>query len=164
MDHPLDRLFGLQAKRFADLIGTQGRDAYALLSIDVDAKWNSLIMALSEGDGATSSELAARTGLSRQLVENRIGKMEAAGLIVSEIDAEDARRRLYRLNPRRKKLVSEVHRAMANFEKVYEALWKEIGVDLSDAVRKAEAALRERPLDQRYADLFPEDVKSKDVA
>ncbi len=164
MDAPLDRLFGLQAKRFADLIGEQGRNAYALLGIDVDAKWNSLIMALSEQDGATSTELAARTGLSRQLVESRIGKMEAANLIVSEVDAADARRRLYRINPGQKKLIAEVHRAMANFEKVYNALWKEIGIDMAEAVHKAEQALLKRPLDQRYADMFPKDVKSKDVA
>jgi len=166
MEKPLDRLFGLHAKRLADLIGEQGRDAYALLDIKVDAKWNSLIMALNEHDGATSTELAARTGLSRQLVENRIRKMEASGLIVSEIDAADARRRLYRINPRRKKLVEDVHHAMANFEKVYDALWKEIGIDLSDAVHKAEQALLKRPLEQRYAKMFPREVKSKskDVA
>jgi|GEM_PF-450181 len=166
MKKPLDRLFGLHAKRLADLIGEQGRDAYDLIGVAVDAKWNSLIMALAEGDGATSTELAARTGLSRQLVEHRIRKMTDAKLITSEVDKEDARRRLYRINPRQKKLVQDVHDAMAKFEKVYSALWKEIGIDGGEAILRIESALLAKPLDQRYAGMFPSDMKSKskDVA
>ena len=74
--------------------------------------------------------------------------------VVSEVDPQDARRRIYRLNLEHKQTFDAVFEAMENFEAVYEALWKEIGVDLSEAITKAETAPRQQPLNSRYAAMY----------
>lgn len=158
----LEKLFGLKARRLADTIGQQGRDAYAALDVRVDAKLNSLIIALGEITRSTSTELASQTGLSRQLVETRLAKMEREGLVSSATDDADARRRLYFLTDEAHILAQRVHAVMTNFESVYQLIWDEIGVDLADAISKAEAALNSRSLTDRYLDQFATDMPRKE--
>lgn len=160
MHEPLEKLFGLKARRFADIIGKQGRDAYDALGIAIDAKLNSLILALKRHKGATSTELSSQTGLSRQLVEARLLKMMQQGLVESEADCRDARRRVYRLTENASELAQEVSAVMKNFESVYDAMWAEIQVDLDEAIEKAEQALKERSLIYRYLDQFPDQQSS----
>ncbi len=160
----LNRMFGLKAKRLADLIGQQGRDAYDALGIKVDAKLNSMVLGLMELEAATSTELAKRTGLSRQLVESRIRQLENAGQVTSDVDPEDARRRLYRLSKHHAQSFAAVMEVMTDFEDVYEALWEEIGVDVSDAISRMERALERSSLTERLCHVHPKYQKQKERA
>ncbi len=158
----LDRMFGLKAKRLADVTGQQGRDAYDALGIKVDAKLNSMILGLMELEAATSTELARRTGLSRQLVESRIRQLENAGQVTSEVDPADARRRLYRLSKSYALSFAAVMDVMTDFEDVYDALWEEIGVDVSDAISRLERALERSSLTERLCQVHPKYKKQKE--
>lgn len=160
MHDPLKNLFGLKVRRLSDTIGQQGRDTYDALGIVIDAKLNSLILALKGHKGATSTELSSQTGLSRQLVEARLLKMMQHGLVDSEADCRDARRRVYRLTENASELAQEVSAVMKNFESVYDTMWAEIQVDLDEAIEKAEQALKERSLIHRYLDQFPHEQPS----
>lgn len=150
-----ENIFGMRIRRAADLIKEQGREAFWRTGIDLDAKLTSVVISLYEKGGQTSSDLAA-TGLSRQLVEKRLKQLEKDGYVVSRRSNEDARKRTYSISPNRRKKISRVVEAMIDFEKVYEELWNEIGVDLGAAVLKLERALHAKPLLARLCNEFPQ--------
>lgn len=159
-------IFGMRIRRAADLIKEQGREAFWRTGIDLDAKLTSVVIALYENDGQTSSELAA-TGLSRQLIESRLKQLEKDGYVTSRRSDRDARKRAYSLSPNRRQEVTRVVEQMADFEKVYEELWREIGVDLGETVLRLEQALHAKPLLARLCNEFPQysnlvKVKSND--
>ena len=151
-----EKIFGLQIKRAAELIGEQGRDAFWLTGIALDARLISIATALYENGECTSTDLADITGFSRQLVESRLKKLQNEGYVISILSSEDGRKRLFSIAPKRKQEVAEAVAMIVHFEKVYTKLWKEIGVDLSDGMLKLEKALRTRPLLARICDAFPE--------
>ena len=148
-------IFGLHIRRASDLIGEQGREAFWRSGIDLDAKLISLVVALYEKGEQSSSELAAFTGLSRQLVESRLKALEAGGYVNSAISKEDARKRAFSLSPRKRDEIEGAVTVMRDFQEVYDALWHEIGVDLSDAILKLERALHAKPLLARLCQQFP---------
>ncbi len=121
----------------------------------MDAKLTSMVCALYENDGLSSSELAAITGLSRQVEEARLKTLEREGYVTSEISAEDARKRIFRLTKRRRKDIERAIDQIIDFETVYKDLWKEIGVDLDDALLRLEKALVAKPLLARLCEKFP---------
>lgn len=151
----LKNIFGMKIKRTTDLIATQGREAFWRTGIELDAKLTSILVTLYEGGAGTSSEISNATGLSRQLVEKRLRLLEKKAYIVSNIKPSDARKRLYSIGPARKAEIENVVKTMRDFEKVYEDLWQEIGVDLGEAMVKMEKALQSRPLLSRLCTKFP---------
>ena len=148
-------IFGMRIRRAADVIGEQGREAFWRTGINLDAKLTSVVISLYEKDGQTSSELAV-TGLSRQLVEARLKQLQKDGYVVSQRSSADARKRTYSLTHSRREEIDRVVATMLDFEKVYEELWKEIGVDLADAISKLEQALHAKPLLARLCNEFPQ--------
>lgn len=151
-----ENIFGLRIKRAAELIGEQGREAFWRTGIHLDAKLTSIVVALYRQKNQSSSDVAAATGLSRQLVEHRLRQLEEDGYVSSKIAISDARKRTYSLSPRRRREVARVVDTMADFEKVYEELWREIDIDLGSAILKLEKALRAKPLLARLCNEFPE--------
>ena len=149
-------IFGLRIRRASDLIGEQGREAFWRAGIELDAKLISLVVALYEQSEQSSSELAARTGLSRQVEEGRLKTLERAGYVTSSISREDARKRVFSLTKKRKREIEEAVEMMVDFEQVYENLWDEIGVDLGEAMVKLERALLAKPLLARLCEQFPQ--------
>lgn len=150
-----ENIFGLRIKRAAELIGDQGRDAFWRTGIALDAKLISIVTALYEEDAQSSTDLTKVTGFSRQLVESRLRTLEESGYVTSAISKDDARKRTFSLD---KKRLKEVERAVAqiiDFEEVYEELWREIGIDLGDAILKLERALTTKPLLARLCQKFP---------
>jgi len=150
-----ENIFGMRIRRAAELIKEQGREAFWRTGVALDAKLTSVVISLYEKDGQTSSELAA-TGLSRQLVERRLKQLEKDGYVTSRRSHNDARKRAYSLSPDRREEISRAVDTMIDFEKVYEELWREIGVDLGEAVLKLERALHAKPLLARLCTEFPQ--------
>ena len=150
-----EAIFGLRIRRASDLIGEQGREAFWRIGIDLDAKLISLVFALHEGGSMSSSELAGVTGLSRQLVESRLKTLENGGYVSSRISDVDARRREFSLTRRKAKEIEQAVATMVDFEKVYEELWAEIGVDVGASLLELEKAIRARPLLARLCEKFP---------
>ncbi|MBL4619234.1 MAG: MarR family transcriptional regulator [Alphaproteobacteria bacterium] len=150
-----ENIFGMRIRRVADVIKEQGREAFWRTGINLDAKLTSVVISLYEKDGQTSSELAT-TGLSRQLIEARLKQLEKDGYVTSRRSVDDARKRAYSLAPDRRAEISRAVETMIDFEKVYEELWREIGVDLGEAVLKLERALHAKPLLSRLCAEFPQ--------
>ncbi len=150
-----ENIFGMRLRRASDLIKEQGREAFWRTGIDLDAKFTSVLISLYENDRQTSSELA-NTGLSRQLVESRLKQMEKNGYITSQRSADDGRKRTYSLSKKYQHEFDRAYETMIDFEKVYEELWREIGIDMGDAISKLEKALHAKPLLSRLCTEFPQ--------
>lgn len=151
-----ENIFGLRINRGAELIGDQGREAFWRTGINLDAHLTSVVVALYQQGGQSSSDLAKATGYSRQLIEFRLKQLKKDGYVTSKISPADARKRVYSLSSRRKREFARVVETMIDFESVYEELWREIGVDLGDAILKLERALHAKPLLARLCEEFPQ--------
>lgn len=151
-----ENIFGMKLRRTSDQIGQQGREAYWQLGLELDALLNSLAIALYEHGPKTSTDLAKLTGFSRQREESRLKKLVKSGYATSRPDPEDARRTLFEINPEKAADMDRALAMMKDFELVYRDLWREIGVDMGDAVTKLERALTARPLLARLCEKFPQ--------
>jgi len=148
-------IFGMRIRRVTDLIAEQGREAFWRTGVGLDAKLTSIVIALHEEGRLSSSELAGITGFTRQLVEVRLKKLEKDGYVQSRTSRDDARKRVFSIAPAKRAEIARAASTMADFEQVYEALWREIGMDLGDGTLRLERALRTKPLLARLCDEFP---------
>ena len=153
--------FGAIMYRAAELIGKQGSDSFEELGIPISGRLVSIVLAIAKFGPLSSTELAQRIGHSRQAIEARMKPAIANGLFVSIPDPADGRRQLYTFSEDAQVDVDRVVSTMSQYETVYDALWKEIGTDLEQAVSKMEVALQRKPLTVRLHENFPEHDRRK---
>lgn len=153
----VSNLFSLTTKRVTDLVLEESRRVFRESGIELDAKMTSIITLIHQADEPlTSTTLAARTGLSRQLVESRLRRLVADGYLEVARDPADLRRRIYSISDQKRVDVARVLATTADFEEAYEALWAELGIDLQRALEELEKGLAAKPLLARLAELKPE--------
>lgn len=152
----ISNLFSLTTKRVTDLVLEQSRQVFRKTGIELDAKMTSIITLIHlAGEPLTSTTLAAKTGLSRQLVESRLRRLVADGYLKVAPDPADLRKRLYRISAEKAPDVDRVLASIADFEDVYEIIWVELGTDLQQGLRDLEAMLETKSLLVRLAELKP---------
>jgi DNA-binding MarR family transcriptional regulator len=71
---------------------------------EVRPSYGSVLVPLFEEDGLRMGELARRSGLSKQAMTTLVRSVEAAGLVVRERDADDARAHRVSLSARGREL------------------------------------------------------------
>ena len=128
-------IFSLTTKRLTDIVLEQSREAFRRSGVKLDAKMISIVTLLHQQGPLTSTALSERTGLSRQLVESRLGRLAKDGYLEEGKDPEDLRRRIYAIARDKETDVSLAIRTVASFEEVYESLWTELGFDLQQDLR-----------------------------
>jgi DNA-binding MarR family transcriptional regulator len=152
----ISNLFSLTTKRVTDLVLEQSREVFRQSGIELDAKMTSIITLIHQaGEPLTSTTLAAKSGLSRQLVESRLRKLMSEGYLEEAPDPSDLRKRLYSISAQKGVDVARVLAVTAAIEDAYEALWAELGLDLQQALRDLESRLGAKPLLARLAELEP---------
>ena len=144
--------FGAILFRASQLVGDQGVQAFEALGIDLDARWLSIVLALNARGAMTSTQLASHIGHSRQVIESRVKPGVAKGIFTARPDPHDARRTVYDIGEAARPTVARAVAVMHEFETVYDALWREIGVDLEAGLLAMEAALAGRTLIERLED------------
>ena len=154
-NQPSRLIFGAVLHRASELIGDQGVACYDALGVGVDARKNSVVLALWLCGPLTSSDLAEQTGHSRQRIEARLKALVAEGFVETRRCETDRRRRLYQIAEGRQETMRRVAHIMADFEQVYDALWREIGVDVEGALLKMERALQFKSLTTRLCEHDP---------
>jgi DNA-binding MarR family transcriptional regulator len=97
-----------------------------------------------------SSEPPVDLVLSRD--SHRIKDLRARGLMTEKRDPDDLRRTLIVLTKSGKALARQIERLCKEVESVYLELFKEIGVDLFDALIKAKQGLTEKSLSTRVSE------------
>ncbi len=110
---------------------------------------HSALLYLAEIGPATLADIAAADGQSHQLVTQRLAPLEAMGLIERFHDAEDGRRKPYRLTARGRREAARVAAMAEALSGAMESLFEETGVNLAVAIDKAREGLQRIPLAER---------------
>ena len=119
------------------------------LGITAPPRSNSTLLLLREHGSLAVTEIAAGVRLSHPLIIKLVDELLAKGLVRSEIDAADRRRRVVSLTAKGKREAdrfTEMNRTMAA---LFADLEKESGHDLFAALEAFEAALDVEPLSDR---------------
>ncbi len=149
-------IFSLTTKRVTDLVLEESRSVFRRTGVRLDAKMTSIITSIAQAGPLSSTQLASKTGLSRQLVESRLRRLVADGYLAPRQDPADLRKRVYEITEENTEDVARVLGTTADFEAVYESIWSEIGTDLQQGLRDLETCLLAKPLLTRLAELDPE--------
>lgn len=141
--------FTLRLKRLADRCQEDGRRLYESLEMPLEPNWYAMLLLLRRSESQSVTQVAARLGMKHPSVIDAAKKMERAGLLSTEPDPADGRRRLLRLS-------DYARERMPEFEKVWEAFRDELsdllkctGDGLLDGLRSVEENLVEKGLDRR---------------
>lgn len=140
---------GHMADRLDTIISKQSKQMLKDAGAQTPAHSVSVILYLLKNGEASVAEMARRDGQSHQLITSRIGPLERLGLLTTEKDSNDERRKLCRLTEQGRadaKIVRSITRQIARSLK---ALIDEIGFDLLDALERAEKSLSRLPLQDR---------------
>lgn len=156
MTRPRTPQFGAILFRASELIGAQGCNVFRRLGIGLDARKISIVLAIDKFGPLSSSELATRIGISRQLIEARLKSSVDDGFFVSAPHPDDSRKRIYDFAAEARPEADRILRVMLHFETVYDRLWTEMGVDLEAALLSMERALKKKDLTDRLCDAMPE--------
>jgi DNA-binding MarR family transcriptional regulator len=106
---------------------------------------HSTMFALEQNGQLSVTQLAALLRQSHPLVLQWVGALEKRGLVERHCDPQDRRRTMLRLTANGASVMPAIHHARAVNEQVTRCLTQELGDDLWERLRRAEALLRERP-------------------
>ena len=151
----VNSIFSLTTKRVADLVLEQSRQAFWQSGIELDAKMSSIVTLAYQEGKITSTALSEQTGLSRQLVELRLRRLVDDGYLDEKKDSTDLRRRIYSISRKKSHDVARAMEKLAEFEVIYRAIWKELGIDLQKGLRDLESTLIAQPLATRLTEQKP---------
>jgi DNA-binding MarR family transcriptional regulator len=73
---------------------------YGELELDVEARWFPVLYLLSNGGQAAVTEIGERVKMTHPAIHQIAGAMSEAGLLLSETDGDDQRKRLLSLSPK----------------------------------------------------------------
>lgn len=149
--------FGLLATRLTELIVDEGGQIAASRGIETPARCMSTILILLDGEKGVS-ELARELGLSHVALIKIVRQLNALGFVETGADPNDRRRRPIKLTKKGLKAARDVESFIAHLQLVYLELFEEIGVNVHDALRKMEAALRTRSLYDRLDAKVPDQI------
>ena len=142
---------GLQLFQLLSIIEYQGNTLLASRGIDIPSRSGSTTLFLLKKGAVTVTGLARFLGMSHQLASHRIKDLKKSGLVKEKKDPKDLRRSHIVLSKKGEVVAREIEKISQEIEMVYADIFKEIGVDLYDALKKAKAALAEQSLSLRMS-------------
>ena len=151
--HPGDfgaaAFLGLRLRALDQAITAQSKTLLSVLGVETPHPGVATLQFIAVHEPATVTDVIVGTGLSRQLVLQRLNLLEGAGLIESAPDNADRRVRRIRLTAKGRAHARKLAEALPVIEAVFQELDEEIGIALSDALISARKALDRRGLDAR---------------
>lgn len=136
-------------KRLGDRLQTAVSEVYAAQELDFRARWFPLLAALDRETPQPVTRLASRLGLTHTAIAQIGAEMEAEGLIRSESDPQDGRRRLFALTEQGRRTVERLQPLWAEIERATAEVVAESGHDLLAAVAAVERRLAQRGVPER---------------
>lgn len=107
--------FATRLKRLSDRLSRDVSQVYSELDVDFEARWFTILYALSERKSMSITGLAEALGLTHPAVNQIAAEMTARGLLESSKDKRDERKRLLSLSAEGKKIL-----------RILKPIWKEI--------------------------------------
>jgi DNA-binding MarR family transcriptional regulator len=139
---------GARLRRLSAMIDADAARVYAAHGVHFEQRWFGVLNQLTLADTLGVRELAMALGISHASVSETRHSLETAGLVESEPDPEDARRRRLRLSSSGKALVAELTPLWGAFDEAARGLDDEAGGVL-EALAALETALVRRSLYDR---------------
>lgn len=144
---------GARLRRLSAAIDADAARIYAGIGLKFEQRWFGVINQLSLNGPMAVSELAAALGISHASVSETRQSLEKAGLVLSEPDPRDSRRRILALSRSGEALVDRLRPLWRAFDEAARDLDAEAG-EVTQALSRLEQALARRSLHERIAGLI----------
>ena len=148
-------------KRLGEFLQAQVSEVYAEQAESFRARWFPVLMALSRTSPLSIVQLAAILGLTHTAIAQIAQEMEGQGLIGSQQDPRDGRRRLLGLTAEGEATIARLQPLWEEVRAATAELAAESGHDLLAALAAVEERLAVRSMDDR---LRARIVKNPDLA
>jgi DNA-binding MarR family transcriptional regulator len=136
-------------KRLGELLQSQVSEVYAEQAESFRARWFPVLVALSRNSPLSIVQLAAVLGLTHTAVAQIALEMEGQGLVGSQQDPRDGRRRLLGLTAEGEATIVRMQPLWEEVRAATAELVAESGHDLLAAIAAVEERLAVRPMDDR---------------
>ncbi len=144
-----DAFLGNVLVRLLDVIEVQGDELYRDVGLSFPPRASSTILLICESDGVTTADIARELHQPHQLATQRVEALIKLGLLKRKTDPEDARRKNLVLTRKGKKEAALLRVTLLEAKQMFEGLYKEIGVNLSDLAFRAMSGLTETSMSAR---------------
>lgn len=141
---------GARIRRLSAAIDADTARVYTARGIRFEQRWFGVINQLALAGPLSVRELADLLGITHASVSETRQSLEAAGLIASQADPSDGRRRVLTLSPSGKALVARLQPLWDAFDEAARELDAEAG-GVTEALARLEQALARRSLHERIA-------------
>ena len=139
---------GARLRRLSETIDADTARIYAGLGVAFEQRWFGVLNQLVQGGPATVGAIAAALRITHASVSQTRRSLETAGLVASEPDLADGRRRRLVLTLQGQELAVRLQPLWRTFEAASEELNAEAG-DVVALLDRLDAALAERSLFER---------------
>lgn len=140
---------GARLRRLSATIDADASRVYAASGIRFEQRWFGVINQLALAPSSVR-QLADLLGITHASISETRQSLERAGLVTSEADPGDARRRLLALSPAGRALVAQLRPLWNAFDDAARELDDEAG-GVTEALASLEQALAQRSLYERIA-------------
>jgi DNA-binding MarR family transcriptional regulator len=141
---------GARLRRLSAAIDADAARIYAAKGIRFEQRWFGVINQLALAGPLSVRQLADLLGITHASVSETRQSLEAAGLIVSQADPSDGRRRVLTLSPSGEVLVAQLQPLWDAFDEAARELDAEAD-GVTEALTRLEHALARRSLHERIA-------------
>ena len=148
---------GKRAKDFNYLITAQAENVYRRCGIIFPVVASSTVAYLYRNGPAALADIAKALEHPHQTIAQHTESLTKARLAIKKPDPNDGRRSNFHLTAKGRDQAARLEMLSEEAANVFQELFDEIGLDLSDALEKAHKALKERPLEKRF--LIGESIK-----
>ena len=128
-------------RRLVDTMTRDGTRVYRDLGIDFEVRWFAVFHLLSEAEPMAVMEIAERLGQAHPTVIQVADEMTRRGLVKSQRDRADGRRRLLALTARGRKLAEKLQPVWTAFREVGVEIVTEKGNDFLRSLETLETAI-----------------------
>lgn len=143
---------GARLRRLSAAVDAASAKVYAARGIRFEQRWFGVINQLDMAGPMSVRELADTLGITHASVSETRKSLEGEGLITSQTDSSDTRRRVLALSPSGEALVTQLRSLWDAFDEAARQLDAEAG-GVALVLAKLERALAARPLHVRIADI-----------
>lgn len=143
---------GARAQRFAELISKQGDDFFRAAGIDVPVRTVSTVLYLRHEGPSSLVQIARALSEPHQVTAKRMATLESLSMVSCKADADDKRRRLFRLTRKGKRESTLIEARCEDAMQIFEKLNLELELNVGAALDAAYDALARRSMLARSND------------
>ena len=141
-----------QLERLAELIVAQGNDMLDAAGITFPSRAVSTVLFIGERQPTSTADIARALGQPHQVATQRVDLLIRLGIVERIDDPDDGRRKLLRLTRQGTAQFEVLTARLTKAGQAFEALFDEIGCNLSAVTQRASDSLLDAPLLARMKD------------